>query len=269
MQDGNAQRTLPPMNPILRPCKPYRPMIYIPHFSVSNPIPALNPAVWWDFTDATTLYDATTGGSLVASGGLIARVEDKSGNSRHATQTNSTFRPIRTVGAIAGLDAAAFDGTNDRLLHSYNQSTPCTLFLVGKRSSGGDATYQIGISLTSNNQPFGANLSLKAGGSANWGEYINSWKATSYSTLNTWRILSLTQSGLSDTATTNGIAETFSDSSRYVGDNNDRRAIGGDPAFGSGFLSGQIAEIIVFPTALSAPNRVAVENYLNDKFAIY
>ena len=48
--------------------------------------------LWLDASDATTLYGATTGGSLVASDGGVARWEDKSGNSRHYTH-----RQIATV----------------------------------------------------------------------------------------------------------------------------------------------------------------------------
>jgi hypothetical protein len=77
-----------------------------------NPF-TLSPALWLDATDATTLYNATTGGSLVAADGEILRWEDKSGNARHATQGGAGLRPIRKTAIVNGLDVARFDGSND------------------------------------------------------------------------------------------------------------------------------------------------------------
>jgi len=67
----------------------------------------------YDFSNPASLYDATSGGSLVASGAAIARAEDQSGNGAHMTQASSTLRPLRIVAAQRGLDAARFDGSND------------------------------------------------------------------------------------------------------------------------------------------------------------
>lgn len=69
--------------------------------------------VAYDFSRPASLYDATSGGSLVASGAAIARAEDQSGNGAHMTQSSSTLRPLRIVAAQRGLDAARFDGSND------------------------------------------------------------------------------------------------------------------------------------------------------------
>jgi hypothetical protein len=71
----------------------------------------LTPALWLDASDASTLYDATTGGSLVAADGLVARWQDKSGNSRHATQATSGSRPQRKTAIQNSLDVVRFDGT--------------------------------------------------------------------------------------------------------------------------------------------------------------
>lgn len=71
--------------------------------------------VAYQFWRPETLYDATSGGSLVGSAGSIARVEDVSGNGNHATQGTSGARPTRQVAAHNGLDAARFDGTDDFL----------------------------------------------------------------------------------------------------------------------------------------------------------
>lgn len=66
--------------------------------------------LWLDASSAETLYDATSGGSLVAADGGVARWEDKSGNGRHATQGTSGRRPTRKSAAQNGLDVLRFDG---------------------------------------------------------------------------------------------------------------------------------------------------------------
>ena len=69
----------------------------------------------YDFSNPANLYDATTGGSLVAADGGIARANDVSGNTGHMLQTTSGSRPLRKVAALNGLDVARFDGTDDYL----------------------------------------------------------------------------------------------------------------------------------------------------------
>lgn len=89
--------------------------------------------LWLDASDASTLYDATTGGSLVAANGGVARWEDKSGNSRHFTQSTAENRPARKTSDINGLDAVLFDGSND-VLHRSPESWaflyPISVFCV-------------------------------------------------------------------------------------------------------------------------------------------
>ena len=63
--------------------------------------PASIPTDWWiDAADANTIYDASVGGSLTADGGLVGRIEDKSGNGRHATQSTAAERPTRSGNTI-------------------------------------------------------------------------------------------------------------------------------------------------------------------------
>jgi len=58
-----------------------------------------------DASIPTSLYDATSGGSLVAADGAVARGEDQSGNSRHVTQGTGANQPLRRIAARGGLDA--------------------------------------------------------------------------------------------------------------------------------------------------------------------
>jgi hypothetical protein len=69
----------------------------------------------FDANVPTSLYDATTGGSLVAADGAVARWEDISGNGNHVTQATSGNRPLRRVASRFGKDILQTNSTNSCL----------------------------------------------------------------------------------------------------------------------------------------------------------
>jgi hypothetical protein len=87
--------------------------------NVQSPTDVAGLVLWLDGSDETTLYDSTSGGSLVAADGTVARWEDKSGNARHFTQGTSGVRPTRRLAVKNGLAAVEF--VNDWLTgtHTY------------------------------------------------------------------------------------------------------------------------------------------------------
>jgi titin len=76
--------------------------------SAFTPASLANLAVWLDASNASSLYDATSGGSLVGSGGTVRRWEDLSGNANHVTGSGG---PSRSVAAVNGLDALSFSSS--------------------------------------------------------------------------------------------------------------------------------------------------------------
>jgi hypothetical protein len=96
----------------------------------------ISTALWLDAADSTTLYDATSGGSLVAADGTVARWEDKSGNARHATQATSLNQPLRKTAYEGGRDSILFDGSNDALSLAANLSIGThTVFVVARNTA--------------------------------------------------------------------------------------------------------------------------------------
>lgn len=73
--------------------------IYIPTAGGSwFPSDLASLVAWYDADDASTLYDATSGGNLVTShDAQVKRWEDKSGNGHHATQSNANGPKIQTT----------------------------------------------------------------------------------------------------------------------------------------------------------------------------
>jgi hypothetical protein len=59
-----------------------------------SPTSIANLEVWLDASDTSTLYDATTGGNLVTNGNIVRRIQDKSGNGRHFTQSVTTTTQV-------------------------------------------------------------------------------------------------------------------------------------------------------------------------------
>ena len=113
-------------------------------FPFGSPTHITGLQLWLDASDASTLYDATSGGSLVAADGSVARWEDKSGNGRHATQGTSGSRPLRKTAIQGGKDVLRFDGSNDSLSISgsasamkFLHSADSTVFMVLSRPAGG------------------------------------------------------------------------------------------------------------------------------------
>jgi hypothetical protein len=77
----------------------------------------LNPALWLDAADATTITE---------SGGFVSQWNDKSGNGRNATQSIGANQPTTGSFTINGLNALSFDGINDQLRFATNVMSGAT-----------------------------------------------------------------------------------------------------------------------------------------------
>ena len=94
----------------------------------STDLPNTGLLAAWDFSNASSLFDAVNGGSNVAPDGEISRVEDGSGNGRHLTQATLNSRPLRKINQINGLDVGQFDGIDDEI--SYVTSSFSNLYVL-------------------------------------------------------------------------------------------------------------------------------------------
>lgn len=244
-----------------------------------NPL-TLSPALWLDAADASTLFDATTGGSLVAPDGSIARWEDKSGNARHATQGTVLSRPQRKTSIQNGRDVVRFDGSNDVLTFARTDFTAFTLFAVFNRT--GSNTYQ---SLFQAAQTSVARASCEIGvnNDINYGPVAvgSNGNATSYGkggilSQSTPRLITARwQGGATNGAANyslrqNGAAATLSNSAA-VGVSFGTISVIGAAYSGASivsYLGGDIAEIIVCNEHITDSRLSATERYLATKWGI-
>lgn len=111
---------------------------------------SLSPTLWLDSSDQTRVFDATTGGSLPADGGAIARIVSKEGSSIAFTQATLANRPIRRAASVNGLDTAEYSGsaTNLSLANStlFSSADEFTLFFVARNNFTGVNRNVFGIS---------------------------------------------------------------------------------------------------------------------------
>jgi hypothetical protein len=258
--------------------------------------------LWLDASDASTLYDATSGGSLVAADGTVKRWEDKSGNARHATE--ATNGPTRKTAIQGGLDVLRFDGSNDvlsiasstatfKFLHSAD-STVFAVFKSGTTANPEHASYVVfgtghnstttvvgAIFYTGDSNPTTANDALywyvSRGGQGTWPVFFDGNNYFPSNAFGMISLLSKPQDGtsanrfamrrnganLSSANAPQGSPQTVS-----TANSTNDLTIGRLPSGANDFLNGDIAELIIYNAALSDTDREAVETYLLAKWGI-
>lgn len=215
---------------------------------------SLSPALWLDASQLTGLSD----------GAAIATWTDASGNGRNATQASATKRPLYKTGIIGGKPVVRFDSDDFLSLSVSLASGSWSFFAVHSGPAiGSNGRYLLDAQTgrliiavrqaTTANDPdigwFDGNSRDIAVGTTGW--QINDW---------------ILASGGNGTVYRNG---TSLGSAAYTA-----QAIGGAVAIGgrydgtSGAINCDIAEIIIYASALNTANRQAVDAYLSAKYGI-
>ena len=263
--------------------------------------------LWLDASDAGSLYDATSGGSLVAADGGVARWEDKSGNGRHATQSTAGSRPARKTAIQGGKDVLRFDGSDDfftipsstaafKFLHD-GDSTVFVVMKPGTSANPGHGRYtlvsnirdggseRVGFEINHrDSDPSTENdfvdLQVFKGVGGNYPIYSsnnNFYPSGSFAVVSAVlnpqdatsgnRVALRRNGGNLSTANSPLGANQAVSTSNADQDLNISRRPGGNFA-ADGFVNGDYAEIIMYDSALSSGDREAVESYLLAKWGI-
>jgi hypothetical protein len=254
--------------------------------------------LWLDASDSATLFDATSGGSLVAADGGVARWEDKSGNGRHMTQGTAGSRPARKTAIQGGRDVLRFDGSNDFMsvasstaTFTFLHATDSTIFLVLDQNKSGYAplistfdtgTANVGMQLDTGNGSgtadnvthrvnrgvSGSNVVFQTTGNAFLGAGFNVISVVTQPANATAANRSSIRRNGGTAATGNAATGAPSSASSQY---NLSLATDNYLGVGSGdatFSSMDIAELIIYNSALSDTDRAAVETYLLAKWGI-
>jgi hypothetical protein len=232
---------------------------------------------WFDASDASTLYNATTGGSLVAADGAVARWQDKSGNNRHLTQGTSNKQPVRKASVVNSRDVLRFDGTSDSIAGALVNMTAFSFYIVFKRIGSAsnaysnvswvvdlavqDDTARRLMQLAYNDSIFSNSVRPGATGGSDLEAVRN----------NNFSIHSvIADVGSSHLYALNGSATTASNSAA---------SFAGTPSLSIGnmifnsaaneyYFNGDCAEVLIYNTAHSDTVRGVIESYLKTKYGI-
>jgi hypothetical protein len=261
---------------------------------------------WLDASDAGTLFDATSGGSLVAADGAVARWQDKSGNARHFTQSSSGSRPTRKTAIQNSLAVLRFDGGDSvsmpsstatfKFLHN-GDSTVFVVLKAGTTANPGALYWVMANNLSDNS------IDQKTGFYLRWDDRTSANAVLADSVIhvvsnsgsarfagiasnallaNTFALVTVRGDMANSTiasrsqirrnggsAITTLTADTNDQTALPTADASDNFTIGDQSGSvkGSG-LVGDICEIIMYDTALSDTDRAAVEGYLTNKWSI-
>jgi hypothetical protein len=227
-------------------------------------------ALWLDGADASTLYNATSGGSLVAADGAVARWEDKSGNARHLTQGTLGSRPARKAAILNGRDVLRFDG-GDWLETTFAAlGTSYCVNAVAYLNSSAAVQGVFGCRSNSAGNPVNPLVAATTGGSSFMSVRDDSGSANQTNmsgvVATTWYIFGGTRSGSTVASARDGtLSATSSNSLGTITTN--RTTVGawyGGTSPPVNYLSGDIAEVVVGTLA----DRQRHEGYLAHKWGL-
>lgn len=214
----------------------------------------------WLKADTGVYKDA--GITLAVEGESAQQWNDQSGNANNVTQATAAARPIYKINIINGQPAVRFDGSDDRMAASFALVQPTTVFIVGKKANTTQHGYFVdgitatGLILSDNNAvPVSSSV---------WRLYAGSGVETAITIDTSFHVFGGIANGASslisvDGATTSGNAGASNANGITLG------SIGSQDA---AFLNGDLAEVVIYDSALSDANRNKVESYLGTKYGI-
>jgi hypothetical protein len=227
---------------------------------VTNPSSVPGLQLWLDASDSNTLYDSVSGGSVVLADSPVLRWADKSNNNHIAIQSNPSSAPIRKTSVINNKDSLLFDGTNDYIdINSISMSQRITSFVVWKPNNDSSFAFDSTTSTdgTSNRVAF---LNLQ-------GPYIYAGadlRNTNNQLTNNWTVCSMVFDKTSSKSYVNSVLVASGNS----GPNDINSLRIGTRYSLQNYLNGYIGEILLYDSAITDSERVAIEAGLKLKWGI-
>lgn len=228
---------------------------------------SLSPAVWFDANDASTV-------TLVSS--AISQVNDKSGNSRHATQATSAERPTYPSAILNAKPVFRF-GSGQWLYTAATLlgGTDVTIFLVTANPASSQANLSdiLDYEHSASSGQLSNWVIQQDGTTNNTNYFAYNYTGTSFVTTSNFstsgsRVQAIRKNGSSVVVSQNGTQTT---QTLQSGLNSQTRQIGiarnVNATLGRQWL-GDIGEIIIFSSALSDTNLQKIEGYLAWKWGL-
>ena len=220
-------------------------------------LPVAGATLWLDASQITGLSD----------GAAISTWTDATGNGRNATQETASARPTYKTNIVNGKPVARFDGGDVLVIANTTLgfTRAATFFLVITKTGTFGADEPIAGFVQS--LPTRIGYFVTGGGNLRYNSFGASFEHAASNYNNTTSIISHTIANGAAAGWRNGAsAGTAAPSigSDWPANNYEI----GHMLTLTPYFTGDIAEIIVYPSALSTANRQAVEAYLAAKYAI-
>ena len=201
----------------------------------------------------------------------ISAIGDASGSGNGASQTSSSNKPTLVNNAINGLPAINFSSSQFLQLPSglSNFTSGMTAFVVAKPASvsSGARLFDFGNGSASDNVLLDEPTSTGASLVVYNGSTPTTLTASSAVTLGEFQLLEFNHNGSANaTIFTNGLPDASSSSMNNI--SNVARADNfiGQASGGGNYFQGQIAELLIYNSSLSASDQSYVESYLLNRY---
>lgn len=201
-------------------------------------------------------------GLSASNGQQVARWLDQSGNGRNASMATSARQPSLAAGALNGLPVLRFNGAQSMYLDIFARPTRYTVFIVGKNSTPTETFSMIlgpGGNSANNQMRWEGGSNALFVGPGNGGP-VNT------STIGNTRIyheLSASYDGATMTVYRDGnaVSPSYALSTTAPWE---LASVGS--YYSSYYMTGDLAEVIMYDRALSASERGSVDSYLRTKY---
>jgi PKD repeat protein len=219
-------------------------------FSTFSPECIAGLDVWMD----------ATSGIVKNSSDLVSRWKDKSNNKKDATQTATAAQPLFYKETAATSNKSSFvrlDGTDDFLSIDTSAKIGSVFSVFKWRGTLPNFSGYNALLMSQVAKPKGLILVGNVG-SPNY--YVDgSFNMFAPSEFEVNGVNTLSMAPLERLKMVNGISGLPNSQPNFY--------IGKYPNDGSSFWNGDVGDIIVYTSALSVPQKVSIQNYLNDKYA--
>lgn len=224
-------------------------------------------------------YNGNLGVTLT--GGVVSQWSDQSGNNLNATQATATSRPTQNTSGFNYNTMLTFDGQDNFLNVTDLIATGATgvsAFAVARQAGTGQDTWGCVILGQANGPAWtggGYGLTALNAGNTSFGFWVRDYSANFVARATTLSVPAL-MSGVWNGTTANNV-QYFQDGTSQGVDAYNPGSVGdnGNTYIGTGFGSGSqycfygdIAELIIYNTGLTAANASKVNSYLAIKYGI-
>lgn len=237
-----------------------------PKASGFNPRQIAGLIGWWDFSDLSALRQTTAGATAVtADGDVVGYASDKSGNGRNMTASADSRRPVYKPSILNGRGGVRFDGVDDVLAATTHTGTaPETQTWFGVFANISTAVGSRRFIARADNASLFVDLSSPpradywSRATTTYGGYAMGNAVYSLTYTSTAQCL-VRQNGAIQITVGTPNASYRTATSLFLGANS---------STGSNATACDCLEAMIYHTALSTEERLAVERYLAGKYGL-